>query len=181
MTQYGWRIDISKCTQCRACINACKFENNTTLDFNVNYRWIIFQEAGTYPDVKRTFFTLSCNHCQDPACLASCPVDAITKRSDGIVLIDQDKCIGCRYCVWACPYGVPQFNEETQKVEKCTLCVHRIDAGLEPACVAACVGRSLAIDFDVDTGSDTPRDFADRSLTNPQVEFLWNGAKLKSF
>ena len=102
--------------------------------------------------------------------MASCPVDAISKRdSDGIVLIDQDKCIGCRYCEAVCPYGAPQFNGRTGKVEKCTACVHRQDAGLEPACVTACLGRALSWGTFDGTHGAVPADFADPSLTGPSI------------
>ncbi len=129
-------------------------------------------ESGRYPQVKRSFYTMACHHCQQPACMASCPVDAITKRpEDGIVLIDQDICVGCRYCAAVCPYGAPQFNAATETVEKCNFCVHRIDAGLEPACVTACVGRALSWTFDPASPGDVPPDFADPSLTGPSVEW----------
>lgn len=175
MRQLGWSIDPDKCTRCFACVNSCKFENNTTLDLAVNYRWVIAKEAGAFPNPQRVFFPMSCLHCAEPACLKACPVNAITKRStDGIVLIDQGKCIGCRYCIWACPYGAPQFNSVTKKVEKCTFCVHRIDAGLQPACVATCVGRSLnfgVLGESINPTGNRPEDFADPGLTRPSVEF----------
>lgn len=172
MPQLGWILDRSKCTGCRACINACKFENNTTLDFTLNYRWITIRESGAYPKPKLEYFTLACNHCVEPACMAACPVDAISKRpQDGIVLIDQDKCIGCEYCVWACPYGVPQMNQVTNKAEKCTFCVHRIEQGLRPACVETCVGGYIRFGYDVQKYGEPPEGFADPALTQPSVEF----------
>jgi len=172
MAQIGWIFDRSKCTGCRGCINACKFENNTTLDFTVNYRWFVWRESGVFPAPKVEFFTLACNHCDQPACLAACPVGAIEKRaSDGIVLIDQDKCIGCEYCVWACPYGAPQLNQVTHKVEKCTFCVHRLDQGLRPACVDTCVGGAIQFGYNVQRYGEPPVGFADPALTGPSVEF----------
>lgn len=175
MRQLGWMIDPDKCTRCFACVNSCKFENNTLRDLTVNYRWVVTQESGVYPNPKQVFFPMSCLHCEEPACMKACPVGAITKRKkDGIVLIDQDKCNGCRYCVWACPYGAPQFNSVTRKVEKCTFCVQRIDEGLQPACVATCVGRALTfgvVGEDLRPGGDHPDGFADPGLTIPSVEF----------
>jgi anaerobic dimethyl sulfoxide reductase subunit B (iron-sulfur subunit) len=89
--------------------------------------------------------SVACNHCEKPICQEVCPTAAITKRDDGIVLIDQDKCVGCRYCEWACPYAAPQFDEDTGTMTKCTLCVDYIDAGQDPACVAACPSRALEV------------------------------------
>ncbi|MBI2191660.1 MAG: 4Fe-4S dicluster domain-containing protein [Planctomycetes bacterium] len=186
MAQLGWKIDLTRCVGCHACAVACKSENNTEpqtppLPFRnvrgqgVNYRRVLYRESGTYPNVRLTFVTMACNHCKEPACLKSCPISAITKRSsDGIVLFDLDKCIGCKYCIWACPYGAPQFNETTKKVEKCTLCVHRIDAGLQPACVTTCTGRALTLETSFNSslsGQNAPDGFAPASYTTPSVRF----------
>jgi DMSO reductase iron-sulfur subunit len=186
MTQLGWVIDLSLCIGCHACSIACKSENNTSPQIGplvmrngrpvaVNWRRVIESDSGTYPAPSRTFVTMACNHCSEPACLESCPVDAISKRaSDGIVLIDPAACIGCKYCLWACPYGAPQFNEATQRVEKCTLCVHRIDAGLQPACVTTCAGRALSLEtFDTArSGENAPFGFAAAKYTIPCVRFV---------
>jgi DMSO reductase iron-sulfur subunit len=189
MAQHGWLIDLDRCIGCHSCTVACKSEQNTAptrspLFFkggniespsHVSYRWVVVQEGGTYPDVWRKFITSSCNHCQDPACIKSCPVNAITKRaSDGIVLIDEDKCIGCKRCIWACPYEAPQWNETSKKVEKCTMCVDRIDKGLQPACATTCVGKALTYvaDFNpADSGLNAPDGFADPALTRPSTKF----------
>jgi anaerobic dimethyl sulfoxide reductase subunit B (iron-sulfur subunit) len=150
--QLGFYYDMTKCVGCSACVISCKSENNTDID--VNYRWVMTADGGAYPALSRHWFSMSCNHCDEPACLKACPFDAIIKRGvngdmdkdDGIVYIDADKCTGCKKCIWACPYGAPQFNENTKKVEKCVHCKHRIDAGLEPACVNTCIGRALGSD-----------------------------------
>lgn len=171
MTQVGWIIDLGKCVGCRACTVSCKMENNTLTD--VNYRWVIERESGSYPNPNLTFVSVSCNHCTDPACLASCPVDAITKRaSDGIVLIDEDACIGCKYCMAACPYGAPQFNPITLKVEKCTYCVQRADASLGPACARTCVGGAITAVMDETWDGTGPEGFARRTLTHPSIKFI---------
>ena len=196
MPQLGWLIDLDKCTGCDSCSIACKSENNTrplnspmpfkngrgVLPDHVSYRWVIKQEAGVYPNPTMTFVTSACNHCKHPACLASCPVpDAIFKRvSDGIVLINQEICIGCKNCIQACPYGAPQLNSATAKVEKCTFCLHRLynaageRTGFLPACVTTCVGNALHLveDFNVaDPTGYRPEGFADPALTRPAVKF----------
>lgn len=184
MPQLGWIIDLTKCTGCHTCEIACKAENNTYPQVapielkspfkakQVNWRRVLEFESGRFPYVKRSFYTMSCHHCAEPACMKACPVGAISKRSqDGIVLIDQAACIGCKYCSTACPYGAPQFNEETGVTEKCTFCVHRLDVGLEPACVTACLGGALQWTFDVDAPGAVPPDFADPRLTLPAVEW----------
>ncbi|MFZ3058612.1 MAG: 4Fe-4S dicluster domain-containing protein [Candidatus Methanoperedens sp.] len=140
--QVGWSINLERCVGCRACEGGCKNENKVVV--GVRWRRVITRETGEYPSPVKYYVTSSCNHCAQPACLKSCPVDAITKRAkDGIVIIDQDKCIGCRRCEWACPYGAPQYNAETKKVEKCHYCFHRIDQGLKPACAMTCMGLAL--------------------------------------
>lgn len=187
MPQYGWSIDLGLCLGCHACAVACKAENNTEPQLPpltvrngravaVNYRRVHYRHAGKYPKQTVTFVTASCNHCEHPACLKSCPVEAITKRDDnGVVLIDYDKCIGCKNCMWSCPYGAPQFNEGTKKVEKCTFCLHRLEAGLQPACVTTCAGRALNMitDFDeTQSGENAPAGFADPKHTEPSVLFI---------
>ena len=195
MAQFGWLIDLDKCTGCDTCTIACKSENNTrplgspmpfkggrgVLPDHVSYRWVVKKESGVYPNPVVAFVTSACNHCEHPACLLACPVNAISKRGeDGIVLIDQDICIGCKRCIHACPYGAPQFNSVTQKVEKCTFCVHRLYHGngkrtpFLPACVTSCVGNALHLveSFNLaESGQNAPDGFADPSLTRPAAKF----------
>ena len=169
MPQRGWIYDKSKCVGCRACVVACKQENNT--DYAVNYRWVIEKESGYYPNPSVMLFSMACYHCADPACLASCPVGAISKDTDGRVLIDEATCIGCKYCVGACPYGAPQFNEAKGKTEKCTYCVQRTSNGLAPACAITCVGGAITAATDETWGGTAPDGYADATLTNPSVKF----------
>ena len=199
MAQLGWLIDLDKCTGCDTCMVSCKSENNTRplgspmpfkngagmIPDHVSYRWVVKREAGLYPNPTVTFVTSSCNHCEHPACQASCPVsnvndpsnpaNAIFKREeDGVVIINQDVCIGCKNCIQACPYGAPQFNSATLKVEKCTFCIHRLEAGLQPACVTACVGNALHVVENFiasEAGMNAPDGFADPALTVPSVKF----------
>lgn len=172
MSQVGWIIDLTRCIGCRSCLVACKSENRTPL--RTDWRSVVERESGEYPNPKREFVSLACNHCDEPACLKSCPVDAISKReSDGVVLIDQDKCIGCRYCKTACPYGAPRADTDTNKVNKCTMCVHRLEAGLEPACATACITGAIQFveDFAEETGN-VPEGFVDPALTQPNIRFV---------
>lgn len=195
MAQFGWLVDLDKCTGCDTCTIACKSENNTrplgspmpfkngsgVVPDHVSYRWVVKKESGEYPTPAVTFVTSACNHCEQPACQPACPVGAISKRAeDGIVLIDQDVCIGCKQCIHACPYGAPQFNSVTEKVEKCTFCVHRLYDGtgerteFEPACVTSCVGNALHLveNFELaESGQNAPDGFADPALTVPAVKF----------
>jgi len=158
---------------------------------HVSYRWVVKRVAGSYPSTTTNFVTSSCNHCEKPSCMAACPVsnpndpsnehNAIFKRaSDGVVLINDAVCIGCKECIAACPYGAPQFNSSTRKVEKCTFCLHRLydgrgRTGLQPACVTSCVGNALRFveSFNMaDAGANAPEGFASPALTTPAVKFV---------
>mgnify|MGYP005865181323 CR=1 FL=1 len=179
MAQAGWIFDAFRCIGCHACHVSCKAENNTlelqTGGANLHYRWVVIEETGTFPHPKREPISMACNHCARPSCMPACPVDAISKReSDGIVLIDQEKCIGCGYCEAACPFGAPKLNSNTGKYEKCTMCVHRTSQGLEPACVPTCVGAALrwVPDGDFSDHGVTPERYPDTNLTNPSIKFI---------
>lgn len=142
-------IDTDRCVGCNACAVACKAENGVRLG---GFRsWVSDKEVGEYPTVTRYYLPRLCNHCQKPACLKVCPVGATFKRPDGLVDIHKGRCIGCRYCMVACPYGVRYFNprKDTEgrklfpartygTVDKCNFCAHRIDNGAVPACVNTC-------------------------------------------
>jgi len=170
--QLGWYIDLRKCVGCHTCAVSCKAENNTPP--GMAWRQVITRESGKFPDVSAMFVTMACFPCEHPACQAACPIDgAVIKREkDGVVLFDQEKCVGCRRCMWACPYGAPQFNTETKKVEKCTFCVHRLDVELQPACVSTCIGNALHFgDMSELSGEKQIDGFADPKLTNPSVRF----------
>ncbi|MFQ5909822.1 MAG: 4Fe-4S dicluster domain-containing protein [Thermoplasmata archaeon] len=204
MARYAFVVDLDRCMGCRACVEACKIENNTPEGFF----WMhVFRfEEGSYPDVRVRFMPRPCMHCDNPPCVKVCPVGARYKQNDGFVLTDYERCIGCRYCEVACPYGVNYFNYGPPQdntyydwrngegdneygtgsisdytdgkippyrnpdfdktygekgrlvagsghfvgvIEKCTWCVHRVEKGLEPACVQNCpVGALLFGDLD---------------------------------
>jgi molybdopterin-containing oxidoreductase family iron-sulfur binding subunit len=189
MAKYGMVIDLDKCTGCRACMVACKVENNTP---EANFWMYVFRfEEGEFPNSRVWFMPRPCQHCDNAACVKVCPVGARYKREDGLTATDFDRCIGCRYCEVACPYGVNYFNwkkpeknyymnwddpdiipltngdsvpyanpdlqaaygPEQRRIaggghlkgvmEKCTFCVHRLEQGLEPACVNVCPTRAI--------------------------------------
>jgi tetrathionate reductase subunit B len=134
--RYAMLIDLRKCIGCNACAVACKSENDVPL--GVWRSWVKRVEKGKYPHSKEYFLPIVCNNCAKPICVTVCPVKASIQRPDGIVYVDPHRCIGCRYCMASCPYGVRYINPVSGIVEKCFWCHHRVDAGLEPACVLAC-------------------------------------------
>lgn len=130
-------IDLRKCYGCHACSVSCKAEFNVPL--GVWRAWVKQIDKGSYPDTRRPFLPRLCNHCDNPPCVKVCPVNATYAREkDGAVIIDVDKCIGCKLCIPACPYNARFFNPVTRLADKCTFCVHRIDKGVVPACVNTC-------------------------------------------
>lgn len=147
--QMAFYYDQSACTGCKACQIACKDDND--LDVGILWRRVIDVQGGSWAkqgnawthNIVSYSFSLACNHCEEPICTEVCPASAISKRDDGVVLLDQDKCIGCRYCEWACPYAAPQYQTDKGKMSKCDFCVDYVDQGLPPACVAACPMRAL--------------------------------------
>jgi len=139
--QYGFLLDHHRCIGCHACTVACKAENDVPL---ASFRtWVKYTEKGRFPAVKRHFAVLRCNHCTKPPCVTICPVNALSKRKDGIVDLDRDACIGCRACMQACPYDAIYLNEDSGAAEKCHFCAHRVEKGLEPACVIVCPENAI--------------------------------------
>jgi Fe-S-cluster-containing dehydrogenase component/formate-dependent nitrite reductase membrane component NrfD len=152
---YGFLIDNRKCIGCHACSTACKAENQVPL--GVNRTWVKYVEKGTFPDVRRMFQVTRCNHCANPPCVRICPVTAMYQRADGIVEFDPEICIGCKACLQACPYDAIYIDPETHSAAKCHFCAHRVEIGLEPACVVVCPERAIvAGDLD-DPGSEISR------------------------
>jgi Fe-S-cluster-containing dehydrogenase component/formate-dependent nitrite reductase membrane component NrfD len=141
MTNYAFLIDQSKCIGCHACSTACKSENQVPL--GVYRTWVKYVETGAYPDVRRHFQVTRCNHCINPPCVRICPVTAMYQRNDGIVEFDPSICIGCKSCMQACPYDAIYLDPETNAAAKCTFCAHRIEVGLEPACVIVCPEHAI--------------------------------------
>jgi len=157
--RYGMGIDIDKCIGCQRCMDACKAENHVPPEPFYFRTWVeryviksddslIVENIGVGPrseetmeesDIMRSFFVPKlCNQCEHPPCVQVCPVGATFSTEEGVVIVDQETCIGCRYCIQACPYGARYLRPETKTADKCTFCYHRISKGLLPACVEVC-------------------------------------------
>lgn len=139
--KYGFVIDNRKCIGCHACTTACKSEHQVPV--GVNRTWVKQVEKGTFPDTRRLFSVMRCNHCTDAPCVEICPTEALHYRPDGIVDFDNDRCIGCKSCMQACPYDALYINPENSTAAKCNYCAHRVDAGIEPACVVVCPEHAI--------------------------------------
>jgi len=143
-------FDQNKCTGCQACQLACVIENE--LQFDASWREINTFNERHYPGAPLFHISLACNHCAEPACMNACPALAYSKDSEtGAVIIDETKCIGCRYCTWACPYDAPKFDSAKGVISKCTFCNDRIKRGSQPACVELCPTGALTFDRLLDT------------------------------
>jgi anaerobic dimethyl sulfoxide reductase subunit B len=141
--QYGFSFDSGRCIQCWSCEVACK-QWHAIKAGTIKLRRVEEVTSGVFPDVKRTFKSISCLHCAEPACLAACPQGAIYKRAeDGIVLVDAEKCTGCRACFEVCPVQAPQFDENST-MRKCDMCLDRVENGQTPICAATCPTGALA-------------------------------------
>ena len=138
---YGFIIDHRRCIGCHACTTACKSENQVAL--GVFRTWVKYVEKGAFPDTRRYFTVLRCNHCDNPPCVQICPTRALFKRSNGIVDFDNSHCIGCRSCMAACPYDAIYIDPETGTAAKCHYCAHRVEIGLQPACVVVCPEQAI--------------------------------------
>lgn len=132
-------IDSKRCINCKSCVVACRAENAVPLEHSRN--WINEELRGEYPHLFADFEPEQCHHCEDPACVRVCPTGASYQRPDGIVAVNAAECVGCRYCVIACPYEARFFREDKGIVEKCDLCAQRVDRGEAPACVETCPGK----------------------------------------
>src|SRR3954465_5912785 len=144
-------LDQTRCIGCHACSTACKSENVVPL--GVNRTYVKAGEAGTFPTVRRNFQVTRCNQCDDAPCTHACPTRAMFRRPDGIVDFDKSICIGCKACMAACPSDAIFINPEDHSAEKCNFCAHRIDSGLEPACVVVCPVEAILVGDMNDTTS----------------------------
>lgn len=181
MTRMGMVIDLNRCMGCQTCANACKMQNNVPMGMLWNRvltqgEDVVDGVDGVFPNVTKKYIPVSCQHCENAPCVKVCPVEATYKDENGRVLIDYDRCIGCRYCMAACPYNVrvfnwteairyPGFNYGDSKVptrkvgvvEKCTMCSERTDEGLDPMCVVCCPAEARTFGDLDDPNSEVSR------------------------
>lgn len=169
--QLGFYINSDGCYGCQTCQVACKSEQQTADACS----WRRVREFTTQTPASWVTISMGCNHCENPQCLANCPAGAYTKLDNGIVYQDHTKCIGCRMCTFACPYGVPQYDEVEGKTSKCSMCKERIEKGMTPRCVEACPGGNLVFgDLDelkamYEGVQEIPGITPDSSITNPSI------------
>ena len=140
MARYAMVIDVRKCIGCHSCSVSCKMENS--IAFGAFRSWVNIDERGDYPRVKRHFLPRLCNHCQNPPCTPGCSVKAtFYNEADGRVVINRDRCIGCGYCIEACPYAARFASPTVHTADKCDFCEHLLAIGEKPACVKNCLGQ----------------------------------------
>jgi Fe-S-cluster-containing dehydrogenase component/formate-dependent nitrite reductase membrane component NrfD len=147
VTRFGFVLDQRSCIGCHACTVACKQEHGVEL--GVFRTWVKYIEEGTFPDTRRYFSVLRCNHCDDAPCVEICPVTALYRREDGIVDFDPERCIGCKACLNACPYDALYIDPNSDTAAKCNFCAHRVDQGLKPSCEIVCPTQAI-VSGDID-------------------------------
>jgi len=174
--QHGFYFNADNCIACHACEAACSEKND--LPAHLAFRAVGYVEGGSYPAYQRMNISMACNHCDDPVCLKGCPTRAYTKFAEyGAVLQDPDICFGCGYCTWVCPYNAPQLDTAAGHVSKCNMCVDRLEVGLKPACVSACLAGAL--DFGIMETTPKNREqlethipgFPTPEITHPNIRF----------
>jgi len=171
----GFLVNSDRCVGCHSCEMACK--NYHQYDAQIRWRKVYaVNEVAHSSTPVRQYLSLACNHCENPECMRACPVRAYEKREDGIVIHHHDRCIGCKMCIMACPYNVPEFNPNYKKVEKCHMCYERIDKGDKPACVAGCPMDAIDV-IDLNSTSEFGLDkeyvgFPDSTITNSTTRFI---------
>lgn len=187
MTRYAMVIDLNTCVGCNACMAACAMENQTPVWKNKWRTYVHEKEIGTAEEVRRRFFPRLCNHCSNPPCLTVCPTGATYQRADGIVMVDPERCMGCRACAMACPYDAryeatygdiktgKEFYGELQRtspsMDKCSFCAHRVEKGMKPACVETCVG-SARMFGDLDNPADPVTRLVASGVAQPVMPHL---------
>lgn len=188
---YGMVVDLKLCTGCNTCAVVCKMRNGTPP--GIFWNKVLEEEVGTYPLSRRIFWSIRCMHCEEPACLEVCPTGATSQREDGIVLIDGNKCVGCKACILACPYdarslwdgsggyftsGLTPYEERAYAkhvlgtVQKCDFCASRLDEGLQPSCVETCLTGALIFGNLDDPDSEVRQALSDGRVSSRLKEEL---------
>jgi len=189
MTRYAMVIDLNTCVGCNACMAACAMENQTPVWKNKWRTYVHDKEIGVTDQVLRRFFPRLCNHCANPPCLTVCPTGATYQRADGIVMVDPERCMGCRACAMACPYdaryevtyadidtgkafyGAEDLQRRVPSMDKCSFCAHRVDKGMQPACVETCVGSARQFG-DLDDPNDPVTHLVASGIARPLMAHL---------
>lgn len=167
----GFLLNQETCIGCHACTVACKSEHGVPL--GAFRTWVKHIERGTFPDVRRHFSVMRCNHCDDAPCMDICPTKALFRRKDGVVDFDRDACIGCKSCLQACPYDALYIDPDSNTAAKCNFCAHRLDAGLEPACVIVCPVQAIGVgDLDDPNSSLSKLAAAGAAVRKPELGTL---------
>ena len=192
MSCAGFSLDLGRCVGCGACVLACRMENGWAAD--APWRRVIPLNLERHPGGPTYHISAACHHCEEPACLRACPSAAYEQRPDGAVILVGDRCLGCRYCEMACPFGAPAFDEAVGVMMKCDFCHERVDRGLSPVCVAACPTGALGTLSDGE-GSDqevsdregmekrdpaTIPGFSDPADCNPSLRFRDPGGSVRA-
>ncbi len=173
MSGTGFLVDLHRCVGCAACVLACRIENQRPA--GESWRRVLPLNLRRPEGGPTYFLSVACHHCEDPACLRGCPSRAYEKRPDGSVVHHEERCLGCRYCEMTCPFGAPRYDEARGVESKCHLCYHRLDKGLEPACVAACPTEALRLrrpDANPRDERPTVPGFLDPGHCAPNIRFL---------
>ena len=188
MTRYIMVIDLNTCVGCNACMAACAIENQTPVWAGKFRTYVHDKEIGTGEFPHRRFFPRLCNHCANPPCMKVCPTGATYKKPNGIVMVDEKLCMGCRACMMACPYEArieytyhdvaegrefygQEYRRQAPSIDKCTFCDHRVEKGLKPACVETCVG-SARMFGDLDDATDPVAQLVTSGVARPLLEHL---------
>ncbi len=166
--QKAFFVDATRCINCNTCEVACKDANDAAV--GVRIRRVRTFEGGEFPDIYAYNISMACNHCEEPACLKSCPEGAYKKREeDGVVLQDPGKCVGCGACLKACPYEAPQLHAAAGVVRKCNMCVGLVAEGEEPVCVASCPMRAIEVGELAEIGSRKGTTISLREMPSPSL------------
>jgi molybdopterin-containing oxidoreductase family iron-sulfur binding subunit/tetrathionate reductase subunit B len=183
----GFVIDVFRCIGCDTCSIACKMENSVPIGqnrlriLNPQQKTVFDKPTGKYPDVSMEWWPVMCQHCEDAPCIDDCPTYAIHMREDGMVEIDEEMCVGCQNCGEACPYDAIDFNSEVGTADKCNMCDHRVQDGLQPMCVEVCPTRAIHYGDVEDTNGKLAKLVSNRSAdilnedarTKPAISFIF--------